>query len=243
MFSESAELYDTLYRTFKDFAAEAGVVAGSIKRRCPYANTVLDVGCGTGEHAKYLQEVHGFSVSGLDLDARLLAVAKAKLPQSEFFQGDMAAFELGRTFDVILCLFSAIGYLKTLDRVEAALLCFRRHLKPGGIVMIEPWYEPGVLREGPGVVRRAEGNGIRVERSANTRIEKSGVSILDFTYRVKDADQIRVIEERHELGLFTKADMLRCFSAADLSAEYESPGLGDRGLYVARHAARGRDGA
>jgi len=46
------------------------------------------------------------------------------MPDARFFEGDMAMFELGHLYDVVMCLFSSIGYLQTLERVTAALRCF-----------------------------------------------------------------------------------------------------------------------
>jgi SAM-dependent methyltransferase len=235
VFTESAELYDAVYRSFKDFEAEAAAVAAIVKARHPSAHAILDIACGTAEHATYLRNAHGFSVDGLDIDPGLLAIARAKLPGSTFFESDMATFEIGRQFDVILCLFSAIGYLKTLERVTSALIRFRRHLRPGGVAIVEPWFEPGILQEGPGTERHAELGATRVTRSARIRVENR-ISLLDFTYRIEQFGETRVLEERHELGLFARDEMLGCFSDAGLSAEYETPGLSGRGLYIARAA-------
>lgn len=146
MFSESAELYDAIYGAFKDYAAEADRIASLVHRLLPDARTILDVGCGTGEHARHLTATHGYVVDGLDIDPALLAVARRKLPDARFFQADMAAFDLGRRYEVVMCLFSSIGYLGDLDRVTAALRCFGRHLAADGAVIVEPWLTPGVFK-------------------------------------------------------------------------------------------------
>jgi SAM-dependent methyltransferase len=85
VFSESADLYDAIYRAFKDYAAEATAIATLVRAAHPSAKTILDVGSGTGEHALHLWKHHGFAVDGLDLDAGLLAVAREKLPDARFF--------------------------------------------------------------------------------------------------------------------------------------------------------------
>ncbi len=235
MFSESAHLYDAIYRAFKDYAAEATAISTLVRAAHPTASTILDVGCGTGEHAFHLRKSHGFAVDGLDLDPGLLAVAREKMPDARFFEGDMAAFELGHRYDVVMCLFSSIGYLQTLERVTTALRCFRSHLAEAAVIVVEPWFAPGVLRDGPGSTRRAEADGVRVERASHTTVE-GRFSTLIFNYRFEDASGVQVAREVHQLGLFTHEEMMASFREAGLAATYDSSGLTGRGLYVARTA-------
>jgi ubiquinone/menaquinone biosynthesis C-methylase UbiE len=68
MFTESAELYDAIYFTFKDYAVEAADIARHLREEHPRALTVLDIACGTGEHARLLAEKHGFE-GGISLPA------------------------------------------------------------------------------------------------------------------------------------------------------------------------------
>ena len=142
MFSETPELYDVIYGAFKDYDAEAARIADLLRKLVPDARTVLDVGCGTGEHARRLAAEHGYDVSGLDIEPAFVELALAKLPSGRFWQGDMADFALHTRFDAIVCLFSSIGYLTDLARVEAAARCFLAHLAPGGVAVVEPWFAP-----------------------------------------------------------------------------------------------------
>jgi len=60
-----------------------------------------------------------------------------------YHAGDMTKFDLGaRKYDAIISLFSAIGYCTTKQDVVATLECFRRHLKPGGVIIVDPWVTP-----------------------------------------------------------------------------------------------------
>ena len=79
MFSASAQLYDLIYSEFKDYAAESTKLAAVIRRAHPHARTVLDIACGTAEHARLLADEHGFDVDGLDLDPAFVEIARRKL--------------------------------------------------------------------------------------------------------------------------------------------------------------------
>lgn len=235
MFSASAEFYDLIYSTFKDYPREATQIATLLRRLNPRCETILDVACGTAEHARLLAG-QGFVVDGVDLDPAFVRIAKEKHPAGRFFEADMSDFHLSRQYDAVLCLFSSIGYLRTLDRVARTLTCFREHLKPGGVIVIEPWFPPGVLDTTRLARHTGEANGVRVARAS--RIEVEGrLSRLNFDYEITDATGTRHAQEVHELGLFTTAEWMQTFRDAGLDADHDPKGLCDRGMFVARVAA------
>jgi SAM-dependent methyltransferase len=232
MFSESAEFYDLIYSTFKDYIGEAEHIAGLLRRHNAQCQTVLDVACGTGEHARLLA-ARGFVVDGIDLNPAFIRIAESKHPAGRFFPADMSDFELPQHYDAVLCLFSSIGYLQTLDRVRRALSCFRDRLTPQGIIIVEPWFAPGVLEPERVTRQTVEANGIRVSRVSRVEVE-GNISRLNFEYEISDSTGTRHASELHELGLFATAELLRTFEEAGLHADYDAKGLTERGLYVAR---------
>jgi SAM-dependent methyltransferase len=234
MFDASAEYYDLLYSTFKDYAAETAAIAALLRRLNPACRTVLDVGCGTGEHARRLAD-EGFEVDGIDLSDAFVALARAKHPAGRFVVADMVDFRLDRRYDAVLCLFSSIGYVRTLDRVASAFRCFAEHLARGGVILVEPWFPPGVLDTTRVFHNDASGGGVRIERAAHNEIA-GRISRLYFDYTITDAAGPRQFSEVHELGLFTTDEMLNAFRRAGLEVEHDPRGLTDRGLFVARLA-------
>jgi len=232
MFTASAEFYDLIYSTFKDYAAETAQIVATLRRLNPECRTILDVACGSGEHARRLH-AEGFEVDGVDLDPAFVRIAALKNPTGRFVIGDMSDFHVGRRYDAVLCLFSSIAYLQTLDRVRRALTCFRDHLEPGGVLILEPWFGPGVLDPQRVTRHVGEAPGLRVSRV--TRIEVDGLmSRLLFDYEISDATGTRHASEVHTLGLFPPEEMLRLFDELGMNADYDPRGLSDRGLYVAR---------
>lgn len=68
----------------------------------PPGGTVLDVGCGMGEPiARYVID-RGFRVVGIDTSASMVALCRARFPDSEWLVADMRQLDAGRRFDGIL---------------------------------------------------------------------------------------------------------------------------------------------
>lgn len=96
---------------------------------------LLDAGCGTGGHLRYL--VNDFDCTGLDLHEGMLRLARRSVPEAAFIRASMTDFHLGKGFDVILCMYSAIGLVRTYRNLERTIRNFSKHLMCGGIIILE----------------------------------------------------------------------------------------------------------
>jgi SAM-dependent methyltransferase len=109
-----------------------------------FGGDVLELGVGTARVAVALAAA-GYNVTGLDLSPAMLERARQKvagMPPSvaerlTFVQGDMSAFDLGRTFPLILVPFRAFQHLLEPAAQRRALTCMHRHLAPGGHLVID----------------------------------------------------------------------------------------------------------
>jgi SAM-dependent methyltransferase len=229
-YTPAAEYYDLIYGAVKDYRAESELLASLIHERRPGARTVLDVACGTGGHARWLSEL-GFEVTGVDLEPVFVEMARAKCPRGRFSVADMTELDLGETFDVVVCLFSAIGYVRTVEALGRTLVRLARHLEPEGVLVIDPWFAPGQLTHGNLRMLTGEQEGLVVCRIGRTLID--GVtSTLEMHYLIGRPEGIEHREERHELGLFTQREMEEAFRSAALSVTRLPEVLRTRGIYV-----------
>jgi ubiquinone/menaquinone biosynthesis C-methylase UbiE len=229
VFTKTAQYYDKFY-SFKDYPAEVEKLKRLIRPYLPPGqHSLLDVACGTGRHLEYLKD--HFAVEGLDLDENLLEIARERLPGITFHQADMETFWLDRTFDVITCLFSSIGYLKTIQRVTNACRSMASHLNPGGVLVIEPWFTPDQWRPGQVHAMLVEEPELKLARMS-TSLAEGTLSIIEFHYLIGTPEGTSHSVERHELGLFELAEMRVALESAGLRVSYDPDGLTGRGLWV-----------
>ncbi len=229
MFSKSAHWYDAIY-SWKDYKREADRLHTFIQQhaRRPAA-TLLDVACGTGQHLPHLR-AH-YTVEGLDLDEQMLAQARRRLPDVVFHQADMGAFDLPSAFDVVVCLFAAIAYTKSFPRLEQAIRTMRRHVRTGGLVIVEPFIRPDRFQPGHVAAIFVDQPGLKIARM-NVGTVEDRVAVLLFHYLVGTPQGVEHFTERHELALFSHDEYLAALRAAGLEPIYDEQGLMGRGLYI-----------
>jgi ubiquinone/menaquinone biosynthesis C-methylase UbiE len=76
--------------------------------RLPSAATVLELGCGVGLPTT-LALAQRFQVTGIDLSARHVALARQNVPDATFVQADMARLTFSpASFDAVVAFFSII---------------------------------------------------------------------------------------------------------------------------------------
>ena len=125
-------------------AAEGKNVHGEadlVERLAPAS--VLDAGCGTGRVAIELAR-RGIDVTGVDVDASMLDVARSKQPDLAWVLGDLADVDLGRRFDVVVLAGNVMIFLE--PGTEAGVVAnMARHLEPGGALVAGFSLEPGRL--------------------------------------------------------------------------------------------------
>jgi len=233
MFSKSAQYYDEIYASIdKDYSAEADRAHKIIQTyKQSKGKLLLDVACGTGAHAELLSK--HYKVEGLDLDPQMLSAAKKKHPKIRFHQGDMTDFDLGRQFDVIVCLFSSIGYVKTKLRLKKAVKTMSQHLLPGGVLLVEPWFTPQQWPSGRVFATQVNKPDLKIVRMSHSR-QRGKISLLEFQYLIGTSEGIEHHTEIHELGLFTHKEYMDAFRAAGLGLTHDPKGLDGRGLYIGK---------
>jgi len=228
---DAIKYYDKIY-SFKDYEQEAKEITRIVEESLhSEGRRLLDVACGTGRHIEYLKDQ--FEVEGLDISREMLEIARVRNPNVTFHQADMTDFNLGKKFDVITCLFSAIGYAKTRELAGSAIACMSRHLLVGGLLIVEPWFPPEAWHAGTVHATLIDEPNLKIAR-VNTSFVKGHLSYFDLHHLIGTPEGTTHFVEHHELGLFTIEEMRKMFADAGLSVQYDPEGLTGRGLYVGK---------
>jgi SAM-dependent methyltransferase len=143
----------------------------------------------------------------------------------------MVDFDLGRQFDAVVCLFSAIAYAMTTPRLRQALRSMARHTRPGGIVIVEPFISPERWQDGHVGADFVDEPTLKIARMVASRRE-GGVAVLDFHFLVVTPAGVEYFTERHDLALFTLEEHLDAFRGAGLETFHDPDGLMGRGLFT-----------
>lgn len=225
-----AELYDLFYADFED---DLEMYRGFAERT---GGPILEVGSGTGRVALALAE-EGHTVEGLELSETLRIVAQQKADRAQltdrvtFVAGDMRRFKIDRHFGLIIVPLNTFLHNLTLDDQLATLACCKKHLRPGGLLVLDCF--------NPDPAHAADDGRLIVQRRVTDRATGQTAVLLlsrvtdwnnqlqEITYFIDRADRTGVVQRailptmyrfifRHELRLLLKV------GGFDLKDEYGS---------------------
>jgi SAM-dependent methyltransferase len=221
---EYADCYDALYLD-KDYEAECDLIEQVLRTYGEgKIRSILDLGCGTGNHALPLAR-RGFQVVGVDRSKFMLEQARSKAAASgcsspdHFHHLDIRSADLGQNFDAVLLMFAVLGYQVSNADVRGTLHTARRHLRPGGILLFDIWYGPAVLTQRPSdrVKIIPSGTGKIVRTSSSTLDSKRhSCTVRYHVWKIAGGRLLSETEEEH---------MVRYFFPMELSLFLELTGF------------------
>jgi SAM-dependent methyltransferase len=211
-FDAYSRYYDLLYK-HKDYGSEARYVAALMKKHGSDPNHLLEIGCGTGGHAREFSRM-GLAITGIDLSEAMVAEARRRsqgINSLEFQVASSTNFLFQQTFPAAVSLFHVMSYHTSNEMVLAALRNVSKHLQPGGLFVFDCWHGPGVISEPPSVrVRRMGDDRCQVLRIAEPTM-RWPENVVDVNYEVQVRDaasgNTEVIRELHPMRFFFRPEL------------------------------------
>jgi SAM-dependent methyltransferase len=192
----SAAFYDTVTAADVRLSGDIDIYAGL----CPAAGSVLELGSGTGRLAFALAE-RGHTVTGVEIAPAMLAQAQAKRDELEpaaarrveFRRGDMAAFDLKRTFDLVVCGYFTLAHVPRGAAWKNTFDTAARHLAEGGLAafhlpLLDVMRLPGPPDLGLPVLDEPAPTGGRLQLFVRERTFREEVGRLDQVIEYVELD-------------------------------------------------------
>lgn len=211
LYTELAEYYYEIERPGRKFNEEVLFLDTIYKKY--KVQTVLDIGCGTGEHVTALQEL-GYKIIGTDSSKEMIEQAKKRFPHCKFEIGDLQTYKREKSFDGIYCIFGTINYLITNEDIDASLSNIRKSLKPSGLVVLEIWNAVPlrmIQRKPLTTVGHAKIGNLVIKRNRGFKLKKNDPTDnidetlveVNFVYNLDKKE----IKDKHIMRVFTLSEI------------------------------------
>jgi SAM-dependent methyltransferase len=205
-FQNYSGYYDLLYKD-KNYLEEAKYVRNVLVNHLPNCNKILELGCGSGSHARYLTEF-GFRITGLEKSDSMVQLANNKeILNFKAEVADIVDFKLDEKFDAVISLFHVYSYLTSSSDLLNSLTCVNSHLDIGGIFLFDVWFTPAVYNLKPETrCKLMENDVMKVTRISVPEIDyvSSVVSVVfDIFVLDKKSNEYSNIQEIHPMRHFT----------------------------------------
>lgn len=239
VFDKYSEYYNILYND-KDYASEASFIDSIIKKYLPSAKSVLNLGCGTGNHDFFLAQ-KGYEITGIDCSESNIKKANLKLVNIDEFKncldfrkGDVRTYRANKTYDVVISLFHVISYQTTNDDLSKTFETARAHLGKDGLFIFDCWYGPAVLTKRPEIrIKRADDNNISIIRIAEPDLFPNE-NRVDVNYHLvikdKKTERVSEINETHRMRYLFKPEVEHFLKLSGLEEKYSAEWMTDNPL-------------
>lgn len=229
-----AKYYNLLYKD-KNYIQEVKYINSLIKKHCPSSKSILELGCGTGRHAKLLQE-ESYEVFGVDASRYMINQAKCLYIPSAV--GDVRYYRHKHTFDTVLSLFHVASYQVSEEDILLYFKTATTHLNPKqrSLFIFDFWYKPAVLHLLPEQrTKTVEDDSTKIIRSCipNHLPEKN---IVEITYNIEYLNKEKNVSknfcEKHIMRYFSLEEIKKYAKATDIEIIVEQEWLTGKKLVV-----------
>ena len=201
----------------EDYTEETEFYANIIKENVGIeAKSLLHLGCGAGGN-DYTFKKH-FKVTGVDISEEMLRIARKINPEVAYLHDDMRSVDLKERFDAV-AIPDSIDYMATLPELEIAIATARKHLKPGGVLLIV-----AKTREefrGNNFCYTGAKDDVEITIFENNYIPKTDRATYEaiFVYLIRGEGRLSIHTDCHTLGLFSHTEWLSLLKSAGLKVK------------------------
>lgn len=217
-----AKVYDRVMDDI-DYEEWADFIDTLMQTHHPEPRHLLELACGTGTAAYYLDELECYEILATDASEEMIETARQKYgqgyPYLNFRVMDFNNIDLDQKFDVVYCLFDSINYLHHQRQLLGLFEDITRVLEPGGLFIFD-FTTPRNSRQAVKTLNMDSGetdDGTKFLRESKYDEERS-MHINRFTIKEwdKSKNEYNIWEEVHEQRIYTLAEMLEVVEQSQL---------------------------
>jgi SAM-dependent methyltransferase len=180
--------------------------------------TVLELGSGGGNNASHLKQ--HFELTLVDRSPQMLELSSSLNSECRHLVGDMRDLRLGEEFDAVF-VHDAIAYITTEGDLAATIATAAEHVRSGGAALFVPdfvreRFEPHTQHGG----HDGGGRALRYLEWAWDPDPSDTTYVSEFAYLLREAGEVRCVQDRHVCGLFPRATWLQLIGRAGLEARH-----------------------
>ena len=227
LYHELADLWPRLSPP-QDYAREAAVIDEILTARLgpPPAggrHRILELGGGGGHTLCHLAD--RYDATNVDLSEAMLSQSRKLNPSVTHITGDMRRIRLDQTFDAVLA-HDAIDYMACPADLQSALATAAAHLHEGGVLIVAPSYLCETFTDW-----QTESDHYADEHVQLTYVscvhrpdEQADTFELAMLLVIRDDGRLRIVEDRHICGLFSKHTWMELLDGAGFEVERSDTG-------------------
>ena len=168
-FLKSSKYYNIIYKK-KNYLKEVNYINFFLKKN---NMKILEVGCGTGNHAKYFLK-KGHKVFGIDKSKSMINIANKnyKSINLKFKCRTIEKINEKNSFDACIALFHVVNYFASIRELKSFFKNSHRILKKNSFLMFDFW-------NGKGVEKIPPKKSIKKINKKNIKIVREGIPSLD----------------------------------------------------------------
>tara|TARA_B100002052_G_scaffold296605_1_gene325441 strand:+ start:1180 stop:1926 length:747 start_codon:yes stop_codon:yes gene_type:complete len=214
MFKKYSEYYDYIYKD-KNYKKESKYISKLLKLN--KKDSVLDIGCGTANHAIYLSRKVKFLV-GIDKSKSMVSIAKKKVLKKKLnnkiliILNDITKKNINFNFNKAIMMFHALCYLNKDNEIKNFFKFTSKMLPKNGILICDYWNKDAVnkygLKSTKKIIKEKDRKIIRFGKPLKSKIKKIKKIKFTIKYFYKNK-KIKEFSEIHNMRPFSKKDILK----------------------------------
>jgi SAM-dependent methyltransferase len=209
-----SDIYNKIYKK-KEYLKEATYISTILKKNKILEGDILELGSGTGNHAKYLLK-EKYNITGVEKSSSMIAFAK-KIPKLKCVLGDVRNVRLNKKFNAVISLFHVINYLLSLVDLNNFFKTANIHLNNNGLLIFDTWHDRSIKIKNISDNKVFKINNYVITRKSNSKIIKN--KIIDIRFK------FIIVLNKKIISSFSEKHLIRYFSFREIMLSAKKNGF------------------